>query len=330
MRSLSLAKQNRSPMFAVRPAATVLLVGLLVGAACLISTRGQNVPVPPGAIALDSPVVSESSGLARSRNRNNLLWTHNDSGDWAQLFAFTTNGHLEGVLSVEGAAAVDWEDMCTFTLDGVNYIAVADVGDNRQSRRSVTIYVLKEPDVSAAGPSAPSQAARLTARVEHEIRVKYPDGPVNCEALAFDPWRQDFLLATKEPLRSRLVSVGFDRSRAFQEVTGKVLTTVLLPMVTGAAISDDGRHLALATYGPTGLVGRDRRIDWDQASEAQRQAASWNAAGEDSLGLIPGPPRRQGEAVCFDASGAKLLMTSEGTPMLLFQCDAVPEKAAAE
>ena len=298
-----------------------LLAIVLAAVVFMISTRGQNIPTPPGAVALDTSAVRESSGLARSRLRDELLWTHNDSGDSPRLFAFTRDGRMQAALTVDGAAAIDWEDMCTFTRDGTNYIAVADVGDNRQSRRHVTIYVCKEPPVPCSSEDSAARPASLTTAVQHEIRVHYPNGPANCEALAYDPWREEFVLATKESLRSRIFSVGFDTTRAQQQATARLIGNVILPMVTGASISDDGQLLALATYGPTCLLRRPERIDWSTADDAQRRQATWQSRQQDELELIPAPPRRQGEAVCFDRGDQQLLMTSEGAPMLLFKCE---------
>jgi hypothetical protein len=138
------------------------------------------------------------------------------------------------------------------------------------------------------------------------------------------------VLATKESLRSRLFAVEFDPRKRQQEVTAELIGSVVLPMVTGASISDDGRLLALSTYGPTCLLRRPDGVDWAQASQAQRRRATWRPKSAEELELVPAPPRRQGEAVCFDKSGTALLMTSEGTPMPLWSVDLQPEAAPAQ
>lgn len=307
-------------------------IGLCVGLALLIvgglrlTTRGQNYPLPPGTVVLNSRQVTESSGLARSRLRDDLLWTHNDSGDSTRLFAITQQGSLEAILAVEGAEAVDWEDMCTFSREGTNYMAVADVGDNGSGRREVVIYGMKEPSVPQRG----RLPARLSTKLAFELHVRYPDGPVNCEAIAYDPWREQFLLATKENLWSRIFAIEFDPQKPRQKVTAEQIGSLVLPMVTGAAISDDGQLLALSTYGPTCLLRRSRDTDWSQASSSERRQAKWFQKSADELELVPAPPRRQGEAVCFDKSCSRLLMTSEGSPMPLWTVELDLSEASQE
>ena len=299
------------------------VVGVLVCVAIQMGSSGHTGPPPPGAIVLDSSLVSESSGLARSGRDDQLLWTHNDSGDSPRMFAFTRQGELWATLTLQDAKAIDWEDMCSFTRDGKSWLAVADVGDNGTSRKHVTIYLTEEPIVS--NPDSPLKsgkfATRMTSKVQVEVQVRYPDGPQNCEAIAYDPWRQQFILASKERFRSRIYAVDFDLVRRKQESTARHMGTVTLPLVTGAAISDDGRLLALATYGPTCLLRRDSKVDWEAASVEERREAVWNLSGSSEMELIPAPPRRQGEAVCFDKHGKQILMTSEGSPMPLWSVD---------
>lgn len=301
-----------------RPIASILLALLLGGVAWLMTQSGEKAPVPPGAIALDSSAVSESSGLARSRRREDWLWTHNDSGDSARLFAFTETGHLQALLAVEKASAVDWEDMCTFVREGVPYMTIADVGDNAHLRTFVTLYVLTEPEIPT-GPPVPGQLPSALKRpVEIEIRVRYPKGAVNCEAVAYDPWREQFILVTKETLQAQLYAVDIDWSQVRQETTAKWMGSIILPMVTGASISDDGQVLALATYGPTCLLKRMPTVDWSAASSDQRRRATWQTQVDGDLKLVDAPPRPQGESICIDRAGSGVWMTSEGNPMLLF------------
>ena len=56
--------------------------------------------------------IKEASGLVASRKNKGVLWTHNDSGDRARVFAISTeDGHVLHELSVRGAGARDWEDL---------------------------------------------------------------------------------------------------------------------------------------------------------------------------------------------------------------------------
>ncbi len=56
------------------------------------------------------PEIAESSGLAVSRRTPGLLWSHNDSGSAAVLFALDTTGTVRGRVRVP-IRALDWEDV---------------------------------------------------------------------------------------------------------------------------------------------------------------------------------------------------------------------------
>ena len=266
----------------------------------------------PGVVWVDSKDLHESSGLARSRRVERLLWTHNDSGDHSRLFAFDADGRVHAEVDIKDVESIDWEDMCSFTWNDQAYLAIADVGDNAFRRKHVTIYGLKEPSIEMLPAGAKGKDAKpqkLKAEVAFRIKVKYPDTPLNCEAIAFDPWRKQFILASKEQLQSQLFAVAFDPDDHKQERTAEALGRFPVPLVTGATISDDGRLLALGTYGPTCLLRRN--------SPTPAVDAKWISVNGDELEFFQAPLRKQGESICFDKSGTKLLMTSEGHPMPL-------------
>jgi hypothetical protein len=289
-------------------------------AVCCLTTIacGWQAPSPARRDAnttwIDSKDIQESSGLARSRRHERLLWTHNDSGDKSRLFAFDADGRLHAIVDVKDVDSVDWEDMCSFTWNDQPYLAIADVGDNAFRRKHVTIYILPEPEIEliAAGSAGKeSKPKKLDIDAGWKVEVTYPNGALNCEAIAYDPWRKQFLLASKEQLRSQLFVVDFNLKKRKQETSATKIGEFPVPLVTGASISDDGRLLVLGTYGPTCLLHRDQPTP---SAEAR-----WISKVPDELELIPAPMRKQGESICFDKSGTKLLMTSEGypTPLLV-------------
>jgi hypothetical protein len=78
-----------------------------------------------------APEATELSGLVASTAQKGVLWSHNDSGDRARLFALRTDGSLIASLDVPGAEAVDWEDIAVGPDDT---LLVGDIGDNGASR----------------------------------------------------------------------------------------------------------------------------------------------------------------------------------------------------
>jgi len=302
--------------------ATILVV--IFGAVLHVASREQNTPPPAGAVLLDSAEVKESSGIARSAYLEQRLWTHNDSGDTPRLFAFSTAGQLQAIVQIDGATALDWEDMCAFTQGGQNFLAIADVGDNGLARPHVEIYIVAEPNWS----ETLTRPVRITCRAQCKVQVRYPGGPYNCEAIAYDPWREQFLLITKDKLQAKIFAIPCDTRQAEQAVTAQPLGQLLLPMVTGACVSDDGQLLVLATYGPSCMLRRTADIDWAGATVDQRRTAGWQTRDPEKLELITAPPRRQGESVCFDKAAKFLYMTSEGSPMPLWQVPVAPLDSA--
>src|SRR5215213_1725953 len=60
----------------------------------------------------------ESSGLAVSHRQAGVLWTHNDSGDGAELFAVDVSGRALGTSRITGAENEDWEDVAVGPCEG--------------------------------------------------------------------------------------------------------------------------------------------------------------------------------------------------------------------
>ncbi|MEM6365294.1 MAG: hypothetical protein AAF745_12780, partial [Planctomycetota bacterium] len=125
--------------------------------------------------------ISESSGLAISGRDANCLWTHNDSGGSATIYAIdTTDSRVSGTWSLDGIRAIDWEAMTTIHSQGEepNSILIADVGDNRKQRDHVELIRFREPDPRSSGV--------IDARMIKRIKITYQDGPADCEAVWYD------------------------------------------------------------------------------------------------------------------------------------------------
>jgi hypothetical protein len=256
-------------------------------------------------LTLQSEELNESSGVAVVGDQ---IWSHNDSGDSPRLFIFDRSGSPLGQVRVAGARAVDWEDMCAFTRDNRRFVAVGDVGDNAAGRSSVQIYVVEVPsELRAATTSIDPKTTTLPLTAV--LQVTYPDGAANCEALAYDPLTQAFVLATKELTRCRLFSVPVGSLTGKQAVEAKQIGRLVLPLVTGGDISPDGRQLVLSTYGPACLLTR--------RSEPGREQ-EWLTEGDEAVKMVALPGRKQGESICFSPDARQLFLTSEFLPAPLF------------
>lgn len=260
---------------------------------------------------LGDPRVNESSGLAVSHANSGaadapeLFWTHNDSGDSPRLFLMTANGVVKHELPIDVLRAIDWEDLCSFTLDGSPYLLIGDVGDNGHQRRQVTLWIVPEPVVPRDAPAKLRAAAPV-----RKIGFTYEDGPQDCESIAFDPTSNTIVIVTKIlpqrtttihtagvyllPLSPEGAEGAADRTHVLERVAD-----LPLRITVGMDISPDGRRAAIGTYGDAWEYARSDGESWAQAfAKPPRQI---------SLG-----PRGQSETICYGRDGQTLYFTAEG------------------
>lgn len=144
-------------------------------------------PIPPAESKLveatiDDPLINESSGLARSQLRDDVLWTLNDSGGATELYAITTEGKHVATLSITGALAnLDWEDLVSYSHNDTPYLLIGDMGDNSAFRPFITFYRVQEPALTGS-----AGIEMLSATPSGIYDVAYPEGPRDNESLAVD------------------------------------------------------------------------------------------------------------------------------------------------
>ena len=283
---------------------------LLLACGCLAAASPNSDPV-----TIDFPELTESSGLAFSTRSDDLLFSHNDSGDAARLFAFNRRGESVYELEVEKTKAKDWEDMCSFEHDGKNWLAVGDIGDNDFKEDFVSIVVFKEPKEKEGDRNR-------RVKVEYELKVEYPSGAVNSEALAYDPVRHSFLLLSKDYLNCVFYEVPIPSdAEGDLRVKAKKVAQYSIPMVTGADISRDGQRLVLCTYGPGCLLERN----------AKNPDRPWEVKPKELVSkFFEVEARKQGEAICFSPNGEHVWLTSEHSPTPLIDMKLAKPKAAAQ
>ena len=288
------------------------LLALVAVAAEEPTTAQGPIPYGPGKeiARLANPEITESSGLAPSRIRPGAFWTHNDAGDKPRLFAFNDKGADLGAYMIQGATAVDWEDMASFSIGKRPYLLVGDVGDNQVRRKSYTLYLVAEPPVAAEPPRPASLP--LAARMD----FTYEDGPHNCESLAVDPVRREILLVSKTAEAGCKVYVlPLPREARVRDLVAKAVATLQVPTTTAMDVSPDGLRAVVLTYTDAYEYTREAKEDWGAAfGRAPR--------------TIRMPPRPQGESICYGPDGRTLYLTSERAPSPLLQVS--PEGPAGD
>jgi len=189
---------------------------------------------------LPTDIIKECSGLARSRRHTAqpVFWTHNDSGEGAELFAIDGEGALLRRVKIPDATNVDWEDIC---IDDKGRVIVADIGDNLKKRRVFTLYRFSEP-------SATNEDEKVTE--PQVLNYRYPRGQGPYDAEALFAFGGDAYLFTKDPTRTRLYKLPLPPVVRHGETLEAefIAESNTFATVTGAAISHDGKHIALINY----------------------------------------------------------------------------------
>ena len=271
---------------------------------------------PPATITtIKEKSISESSGLSASRATPGAYWTHNDSGDGPFIYAFDTRGDSLGIFRVTGAEAVDWEDVASGPGPQANksYLYIGDIGDNNEARAEVVVYRVAEPALTAASRKLTKARPGSTEPAE-AIRLKYPDGKHDAEALLVHPTTGNIYIVNKVPIANPVVYEATAPFTAGKSITMKRLGEIRVPsifggVITGGSISPDGRRVAL--------------VDYFQGYEIVLPASSkdFNDIWKQKMTGFDLGKRKQGESITYRLDGDALLATSEGKQSPLIQVE---------
>jgi hypothetical protein len=268
----------------------------------------------PARIAtLEDPAVNESSGLVASRRNPGLFWTHNDSGDAPILYAFDRAGKRRGAWRVAGARSVDWEDAAAGPGPeaGRSYLYVGDIGDNGHKRSEIVVYRVAEPEIRAGANSTQETEPAET------IRLRYPDGSRDAEALLVHPSTGDIYVVTKTASGAAGVYKLAAPPSASSVNTLVRVAEVRLPglfggFITGGDISPDGRRVVLCDY----LNAYEFSLP---------DGAKFDGVWGQTPQTVELGERRQGETVCYGADGEAIYATSEKKPVPLIEVKREPQ-----
>lgn len=167
------------------------------------------------------------------------LWWHNDSGGKPRLLATDSEGNIVDSIYLNGIQNRDWEDI---SVDDEGNLYIGDVGNNRNNRKDLTIFILN----------------RATGNLD-SISYHYPEQksfPPAQENWNFNMegffWANDSLyLFTKNR-----IGRGTDVTRQYvlPDQPGRYAATLVDSLqlddrvVTAAAMSPDGTKAALVAY----------------------------------------------------------------------------------
>ncbi len=258
-------------------------------------------PVIVGRIA--SNEITESCGVAVSQCQPDVLWTHNDSGDDAFIYAINLKGDHLGTWRVSGARNLDWEDIAAYKDPaGTCYLYIGDIGNNKLERSEQRVYRVKEP-LASADSAATSKKRPGQTDASEVLAFKYPQTVYDAETLMVQPQNGEIYVLTKRldgPAIVFKIKPLFDGPAP---VTAEQIAEVSLPAVpngflTGGAISRDSRRIVLCDYSAAYVLDLGTATDFD---DIWKQRPVTVDLGD----------RKQGEAVSFGPDGESIVATSE-------------------
>jgi hypothetical protein len=269
----------------------------------------------------------ETSGIATSSFDPQTWWLHNDSGGEAVVYGVREgDGRPFVTVSLQGAEAIDWEDITVGPCDNGterSCIYIADFGDNEARRDSVSFYRVPEP-TEIRGERQATNWERMEAT--------YPEGPTNAEALFYAEGR--LWILSKREAGFEIYSHTFESDE--RVVLDRVGTVELdevfenpqyaVDTVTAADWSPERSALVVRTYGWIYVFGWST----DEPTDILEVLA------DPSFVLRPGA-EFQGESVAWNPRGIVHVSEGHRTPIWLLPCsfsqreirESSREKAAA-
>ena len=246
---------------------------VLLGLLAAIADNGAAEQAGSGCVPVGKPItlpqVREVSGVAVS---GNTVWVLNDSGE-PTLFRIGASGQTTPV-AIANAQVDDWEDLAIAPCRTGDCFYIADIGDNRGTRKNVTLYLV--PVGEGGNGAKPADV----------IHAKYPDQPHDAEALLVTRRSGTFIVTKENPTRVYAFATALNPGE-----TGALTLVRTLPeklRITGAAASADDRWVALRSN-TTLLVypldaflngGAPTRIDLSNLKEPQGEGVAFGRDGE--------------------------------------------------
>ena len=227
--------------------------------------------------------IPEASGAAVSRKTPGVLWSHGDSATITPyLFAFDARGTARGRVRLEGTRVTDWEDVAVGPCGGSSCVYVADIGDNRAARASISIHRFVEP--SPRDPVAP---------LLDSFHATYPDGPHDAEAFFVTQAGEMFVVTKGETGSIALYGFGPSPRAAATTLLRQVAviqsgTVSRNRRITGASASPDGKWVALRTRDAILVHESARLVRGDLASVRSYDVTALREPQGEGIALGPG------------------------------------------
>lgn len=190
---------------------------------------------------LENSKLKEISGGAASANHPGLFWLHNDSGNPSEIYLVDQDLQIRATcaLPVENR---DWEDIAIGPGPevGINYIYLAEIGDNISQYPTKYIYRFREPFWDST--SQELQVPKLDT-ISFRLEGKNKD----TETLLIDPATNDLYVISKrdEPVWLYQLKFPYPTDTITQ---AKKIHSLPFKQIVAGDVSADGKQVLLKNY----------------------------------------------------------------------------------
>jgi len=182
--------------------------------------------------------LEESSGLIKIDNQ---LWTMNDSGGRAALYAIDERrGRITKTLTVTNATNRDWEDIAY----DENYVYIGDFGNNRGNSKALKVYKIPRASLRSQ-KSAKAEVIHFSYSDQKDFRSRPHKNNYDCEAMVAYHGKLYLFSKNWENQKTRLYELS---TTAGKQVARYISTFNTQGMVTGASVNKELDILIVTTY----------------------------------------------------------------------------------
>ncbi len=234
--------------------------------------------------------LDEASGLAASVTNPGYFWSHNDSGNPAEVYLINDKAEIVMTCKLPNVANRDWEDITIGPgpEEGKSYLYVGDIGDNEAKYIYKIIYRFEEP-VLVEGNQVIDQFDTLAFQLS--------DGLRDTEALMLDATSKELFIFSKREDSVRLYQIPFEFASGDTVMAER---KIILPLtrIVAADISADGTEVLIKNY--------DYIYYWKRSENQTIAALLQSKPNQLSYNREP-----QGESIAWQLDGAGFYTLSE-------------------
>jgi hypothetical protein len=279
----------------MRAVMLLLLISILNGCAQRSQEQISSEIFEAGASTgvLEGTQMREASGLVASINNPGMLWTHNDSGNAAEIFLIDGTGKLKCTIHFPGLKNRDWEEIAIGAGPdpAKSYLYIGEIGDNNAVYETKFIYRVEEPVVTGS-----IKDSSLTS--VDELKFRLSDGARDTEAMTIDPVTKDIFIFSKRERKVNLYKLSGTVSTTEVMTAERVLERLPFTWVVAADISEDGSEILVKNYDN---VFYWTRLPGESVDEAIKRTPE----------TLPYSPEPQGESIAFSRTGDGYYTISE-------------------